>query len=124
MGVEFGLTKEQPAGKPRIAVMHLAGWLDAQSEARLVEAVQRARDEGVTHVLLNLADVDTVTSAGIRAMQKSYQILTPKGADPKAGFLKLCNASPRIYEVLSTTGLLMQIPVYESQDIAIDSFLT
>jgi anti-anti-sigma factor len=122
MGVEFRLTKEQPAGKPGVAVIHLAGWLDAQSEARLVEAVQRAREEGVRHVLLDLAEVDTVTSAGIRAMQKSYQILTPKGADPKAGFLKLCNASPRIYEVLSVTGLLMQIPVYESQDIAVDSF--
>ena len=122
MGVEFGLEKERPAGKPSIAVIHLAGWLDAQSEARLVEAVQRVREEGATHVLLDLAAVDTITSAGIRAMQKSYQILTPRGADPKAGFLKLCNASPRIYEVLSVTGLLMQIPVYESQDIAVDSF--
>ena len=120
MGVEFGLEKERPAGKPSVAVIHLAGWLDAQSEARLVEAVQGARREGATHVLLDLAAVDT--SAGIRAMQKSYQILTPRGADPKAGFLKLCNASPRIYEVLSVTGLLLQIPVYESQDIAVDSF--
>jgi anti-anti-sigma factor len=122
MGVEFRLVKEQPAGKPGIAVIHLAGWLDAQSEARLVEAVQRSKEEGARHILLDLADVDTVTSAGIRAMQKSYQILTPKGADPKSGYLKLCNASPQVYQVLNVTGLLMQIPVYESQDIAIDSF--
>jgi stage II sporulation protein AA (anti-sigma F factor antagonist) len=124
MGVEFRLTKEQPAGKPGIAIIRLAGWLDAQSEARLVEAVQRAKQEGATHVLLDLADVDTVTSAGIRAMQKSYQILTPKGVSPKSGFLKLCNASPQVYQVLNVTGLLMQIPVYESQDIAVDSFDT
>ena len=122
MGVEFGLMKEEPAGKSGIAVIHLSGWLDAQSEARLVEAVQRAREEGITHILLDLAEVDTVTSAGIRAMQKSYQLLTPRGANPKAGFLKLCNASPQVYQVLNVTGLLMQIPVYESQDIAIDSF--
>ena len=122
MGVEFELTKELPPGKAGVAVIHLAGWLDAQSEARLVEAVQRAREEGITHILLDLAEVDTVTSAGIRAMQKSYQLLTPKGADAKARFLKLCNASPQVYQVLNVTGLLMRIPVYESQDIAIDSF--
>jgi stage II sporulation protein AA (anti-sigma F factor antagonist) len=124
MGVEFTLTKEQPAGKPGIAVIRLAGWLDAQSEAQLVEAVQKAKEQGAKHVLLDLAEVDTVTSAGIRAMQKSYRILTPKGADPRAGFLKLCNASPQVYQVLNVTGLLMQVPVYESQDIAIDSFPT
>jgi anti-anti-sigma factor len=124
MGVEFGLVKEHPAGKPHIAVIQLAGWLDAQSEARLVEAVQRSKEEGATHVLLDLADVDTVTSAGIRSMQKSYQILTPRGGGPKSGFLKLCNASPQVYQVLNVTGLLMQVPVYESRDIAIDSFDT
>ena len=122
MGVEFKLTKEQPAGKPDIAVLHLTGWLDAMSEGRLLEAVQQARDQGARYVLLDLGDVDTITSAGIRAIQRSYQILTPKGAGQGAAYLKLCNAPPQIYQVLSVTGLLMQVPVYESQDIAIDSF--
>ena len=122
MGVEFKLTKEQPEGKPGIVVLHLAGWLDALSEGRVVEAVQQAKDEGNKYVLLDLSELDTVTSAGIRAMQKSFQILTPKGPDQKTVYLKLCNASPQIYQVLSVTGLLMQVPVYESQDIAVDSF--
>ena len=122
MGLEFKLTQEKLEGKPRIAVFHLAGWLDAQSEGRLVEAVQKAMAEGAEYVLLDLRDLDTVTSAGIRAMQKSYQLLTPRGTDQKIRRLKLCNASPQIYQVLSVTGVLMQIPVYESQDIAVDSF--
>jgi anti-anti-sigma factor len=122
MGVEFKLQKEQPAGRSGILVLHLAGWLDAQSEARLVEAVQGAREGGATYVLLDLSDVDTITSAGIRAIQKSYQLLTPKGTDTKVRYLKLCKAAPQIYQVLNITGLLMQVPVYESQDIAIDSF--
>ena len=122
MGLEFKLTQEQPEGNPNIAVFHVAGWLDAQSEGRVVEAVQKATAAGAEYVLLDLRDLDTITSAGIRAIQKSYQILTPKGTDSKIRRLKLCNASPRIYEVLSMTGLLMQVPVYESQDIAVDSF--
>jgi len=122
MGIEFKLTREQPEGKPDIAVFHLTGWLDGSSEGRLVEAVQQAKNQGASYVLLDLRDLDTITSAGIRAMQRSYQILTPKGAGEKSAYLKLCSAPPQIYQVLSMTGLLMQVPVYESQDIAIDSF--
>ena len=122
MGLEFSLKREQPEGHPNVAVFHLAGWLDAQGEGSLVEAVQKAAAEGADYVLLDLRELDTITSAGIRAIQKSFQLLTPKGPDQKSRRLKLCNASPRIYEVLSVTGLLMQVPVYESQDIAVDSF--
>ena len=122
MGVEFQLTQEKPEGNPQIVVFHLAGWLDAQNEGRLVEAVQKAVAAGAAYVLLDLRDLDTITSAGIRAIQKSFQILTPKGTDQQIRRLKLCNASPRIYEVLNVTGLLTQVPVYESQDIAVNSF--
>ncbi|MFH1184882.1 MAG: STAS domain-containing protein [Chloroflexota bacterium] len=121
MGVEFELTKEVPQGKPTVAVLHLGGWLDAQSEGTLVEAVQKAKDEGAKYVLLELSGVSTMTSAGIRAIQKSFGIMTPKG-ETVIGRLKLCNASPQIYEVLSTTGMLASVPMYESPDIAIDSF--
>jgi len=38
------------------------------------------------------------------------------------GALKLCNAAPQIRAVLSITGILISVPVYESQDIAVDSF--
>ena len=122
MGLEFRLTHEQPEGNPKISVFHLAGWLDAQGEGLLVEAVQKAAAEGAEYVLLDLRELDTITSAGLRAIQKSYKLLTPRDPEQKIRRLKLCNASPRIYEVLSVTGLLMQVPVYESQDIAVDSF--
>jgi anti-anti-sigma factor len=122
MGVEFQLTQEQPEGQPQVVIFHLAGWLDAQNEGRLVEAVQKAVAGGAAYVLLDLRELDTITSAGIRAVQRSFQIVTPKGTDQRIRRLKLCSASPRIYEVLNVTGLLAQVPVYESQDIAVDSF--
>ena len=124
MGAEFKLTSERPAGKPNVAVLHLGGWLDGQSEAQLVDAVQKAKDAGAEYVLLDLAAMDTITSAGIRGIQKSVLILSPKGEARKAQRLKLCNTPPQIYQVLSMTGLLISVPTYESQDIAIDSFGT
>jgi len=121
MGVEFTITTDIPEDRPQVAVLHLDGWLDAHSEGQLVEAVQRTRDTGAEYVLIDLAGVSTITSAGIRAIQKSFGIMTPK-EETVLGRLKLCGASPTVYEVLSITGILISVPMYESVDIAVDSF--
>lgn len=121
MGAEFNITSEIPQGRPNVAVLRANGWLDAHSEAQLVDAVQKSRDAGASYVLIDLAGVTTITSAGIRAIQKSYGLLTPRG-EAVGGRLKLCSAPPPVYEVLSITGILISVPMYESDDIAIDSF--
>jgi anti-anti-sigma factor len=123
MATEFHITTEIPQGKPALAVLHVNGWLDAHSEGQLVEAVQKVMASGASHVLIDLAGVSSITSAGIRGIQKSFGLLTPKG-ESVLGRLKLCNASPPVYEVLSITGVLLSAPMYESADIAIDSFAT
>lgn len=121
MGEEFRIATEIPQGRPNVAVLSVQGWLDSHSEGQLVEAVQHARDQGAEYVLIDLGDVSTITSAGIRAIQRSFGILTPKG-EVLLGRLKLCCAPPQVYEVLSITGLLVSVPMYEGRDIAIDSF--
>jgi stage II sporulation protein AA (anti-sigma F factor antagonist) len=121
MGAEFSITSEIPAGKREIAVLTVRGWLDAQSEGKLVEAVQQAREQGAENVIIDLGGVSTITSAGIRAIQRSYGVMTPKG-ESVPGHLKLCSAPPQVYEVLRITGLLISVPMYEGRDIAVDSF--
>jgi anti-anti-sigma factor len=122
MSLEFKITIEQVQGKVPVTVIHLSGWLDAMSEGRIVDAVQKAKDAGVKFVLMELSDTDTITSAGIRALQKSYQILTPKEDAYKIAYFKLCNAPAQIYQVLGITGFLANVPMYESMDTAVDSF--
>ncbi len=119
VGTEFELKKDSPSGRPDVAVFHPSGWLDAQSEGQLVDAVQQAKAEGAAYVVLDLREVDTITSAGIRAIQKANQILSGTGATGQAARVKLCNTPPRIYEVLSMVGLLQAVPTYEGVDIAI-----
>jgi anti-anti-sigma factor len=120
MGLEFSITTEIPQGRPNVTVLIVDGWLDAHSEGQLVEAVQKAKEGGAEYVVIDLGGVSTITSAGIRAIQKSFGILTPK-AETVVGRLKLCGASPTVYEVLSVTGILISVPMYESRDIAVDA---
>jgi hypothetical protein len=69
-----------------------------------------------------MGELDTLTSAGMRALQKVYQVFTPKEDRLKVAHLKLCNAPPQIYNVLGVTGFLQQIPMYESLSAALESF--
>ncbi len=122
MGVDFRLSKEQPQDRPGVVVFHLGGWLDAQSEQRFVDEVKAAKDAGAQFILLDMSDMDTVTSAGIRAIHKAYLLMTPKEETSKVSRLKLCNTPAPIYQVLSITGLLMNVPTYENAQDAVESF--
>ena len=122
MNSEFRIVSEQVQAGVPVTVFHIRGWLDAQSEAQLLENARLAYDEGSRYLLINMSDLDTLTSAGMRALQKVYQIFTPKEDQFKVAHLKLCNAPPQIYNVLGITGFLQNIPMYESMDTALDSF--
>ena len=122
MNSEFRIVSEQVQAGVPVTVFHIRGWLDAQSEAQLLENARLAHDEGARYLLINMSDLDTLTSAGMRALQKVYQIFTPKEDQFKVAHLKLCNAPPQIYNVLGITGFLQNIPMYESMDTALDSF--
>lgn len=100
----------------------MGGWLDAQSEEQLLQAAREAYDGGARYLLIDMRDLDTLTSAGMRAIQKVYQMYTPKEEQFKVARLKLCNAPPQIYNVLGITGFLQNIPMYESLEAALDSF--
>jgi anti-anti-sigma factor len=122
MESDLRISSESVQADVPVTVFRLRGWLDAQSEEQLLEAARVAYDGGARYLLIDMSDLDTLTSAGMRALQKVYQIFTPKQDQFKLAHLKLCNAPPQIYNVLGITGFLQNIPMYESQDTALQSF--
>lgn len=122
MDIALKITKEQLQGNVPVTVLHLSGWLDAQSEESLLAAARDAYDEGARFLLVDLAEVDTLTSAGMRALQKIYKLFTPEGEQLTVARVKLCNAPPQVYHVLGITGFLKSIPNYETMQAAADSF--
>ncbi|MDL1912314.1 STAS domain-containing protein [Chloroflexi bacterium CFX6] len=122
MNSDLKITSEQAQVNVPVTVFHVGGWLDAQSEPQFLEAARTAYDEGARYLLIDMSDLDTLTSAGMRAIQKVYQMFTPKEDQFKVAHLKLCNAPPQIYNVLGITGFLQNIPMYESMASALESF--
>jgi anti-anti-sigma factor len=122
MNSDLRISSEQMQADVPVTVLQLRGWLDAQSEEQLLEAARSSYDGGARYLLIDMSELDTLTSAGMRALQKVYQIFTPKEDHFKIAHLKLCNAPPQIYNVLGITGFLQNIPMYESRDAALQSF--
>jgi len=124
MNAELKITSEQiqRLGKDTVTAFHLRGWMDAQSEDQLLTAAREAYTAGARLLVLDMAEIDMLTSAGMRAIQKVYKLFTPTEQDVKIARMKLCNAPPSIYHVLGVTGFLHTMPMYESLQAALDSY--
>lgn len=123
MNADLKIVVEQVETKVPVTVFHMRGWLDAQSEAQFLTQTQDAYDNGARFLLLDMSELDTVTSAGMRAIQKAYKIFSPEGDDKNGPpHMKLAAAPPQIYHVLSMTGFLQAMPMFETAQAALDDF--
>ena len=91
--------------------------LIGEGDDALREAVNKLADSGKTKILLNLADVPYVDSAGLGEIVRTYTTVSRKG-----GKLKLLNLTKKIQDLLSITKLLTVFEAYESEDEAVRSF--
>ena len=91
--------------------------LIGEGDDALREAVTRLTDSGKTKILLNLADVPYVDSAGLGEIVRTYTTVSRKG-----GKLKLLNLTKKIQDLLSITKLLTVFETYESEADAVSSF--
>jgi anti-sigma B factor antagonist len=88
-----------------------------EGDDALRDAVTRLVDGGRTKLLLNLADVPYVDSAGLGEIVRCYTTVSRKG-----GRLKLVNLTKKIQDLLAITKLLTVFETYDSEDEAVRSF--
>ena len=85
-----------------VTVLALSGKLMiGEGDVMLREKVAELVEDGRRRVVLDLADVPYVDSAGLGEIVRSYTALQRKN-----GLLKLRNPSKRIHDLLSVTKLL------------------
>ncbi|MCC5815515.1 MAG: STAS domain-containing protein [Leptospira sp.] len=101
-----------------ILVVNLEGRLDVSVANEVEEGLaDLIENGGHTKVLLNMKDVDYMSSSGFRAC-----ISTLRKLNSKEGVLKICNIKPavkRIFDVIELTSLF---DIYETEAEAVSSF--
>jgi anti-sigma B factor antagonist len=86
---------------------------DTMMKDKLRSLVQQGR----RRLLLNLADVSYVDSAGLGAIVQSYTTVTNQG-----GALKLVNVTRRIKDLLAITKLITVFETYDDEAEGVASF--
>jgi anti-anti-sigma factor len=129
---ELSITTSQIQGEIAVTILHLNGHLHGSTEHQLLDHARQVREDGTTHLLLDLAGLEVLSSAGLRAIQNIFRLFTPAGdvevmqkrdAEPyKSPYLKLVCPNPQIYYVLNITGFMQSLFIYNNMDDAIKSF--
>jgi anti-sigma B factor antagonist len=88
-----------------------------EGDELLKDKVNSIVSQGRRKIVLNLADVPYLDSAGLGEVVRAYTTVSRQG-----GSLKLLNLTKRITDLLSITKLLTVFDTFDSEDEAVRSF--
>lgn len=101
-----------------VTILDLQGKiLIGEGDDALRDAVNKAVDSGKAKLLLNLAEVPYVDSAGLGEIVRCYTTVSRKG-----GKLKLINLTKKIQDLLSITKLITVFDTYDTEEEGVKSF--
>ena len=102
-----------------VLVVDMAGRLDSQTSGvagdRMTEIVQSDSRK----IVLNLQDLEYVSSAGLRIILRASKLLQGLG-----GELRICNATGLVRQVLDSAGFSSLLMTYDTEKDAVSSFST
>src|SRR5687767_11102657 len=107
---------ERPVGD--VVILDVKGRITlGDGDELLKDKVNSLVSTGKKKIVLNLADVPYVDSAGLGEIVRTYTTVSRQG-----GSLKLLNLTKRISDLLSITKLLTVFETYDNEADAVRSF--
>lgn len=107
----------QIIGQGGATVLSARGRIDSMSAGHLGEALTREISAGHTTLVLDLAGVDYMSSAGLRELVNAL-----KKVKRVSGDLRLAQPSRRVREVMEMAGLDTIFLIFDSSAEAVESF--
>ena len=100
-----------------VAVVSVSGRVDSATAPELETRLRELVETDKTQIVLDLKNVEYMSSAGLRAM-----VSTLKSVKRVNGDLRIASPSPRVEEVLRLAGLTSIFSIHPSQEEAVASF--
>ncbi|HOM87422.1 MAG TPA: STAS domain-containing protein [Spirochaetota bacterium] len=101
-----------------IVVVYLQGRLDVHLSADIEKEINKLiKDDPASHLLLNLAGVEYMSSSGLRIFVSTMRIL--KESNRK---LKICSMNNAVKKIFEVVELMDMFEIYETEEEAIASF--
>jgi anti-sigma B factor antagonist len=101
-----------------VTILDLKGKITlGEGDEALKDKVGSLANQGRLRIVLNLAEVPYIDSAGLGGVVSTYTTISRQG-----GQLKLVNLTKRITDLLSITKLLTVFETFDSEEEALKSF--
>ena len=93
-----------------VLVVDMVGRLDTSTSGEAYDQMVRIAQSGSSKVLVNLKDVDYISSAGLRVILTASKLLRTA-----RGELRLCHANDVVREVLDVSGFNSLLRVHDTE---------
>ncbi|MCR4440200.1 MAG: STAS domain-containing protein [bacterium] len=111
------LSVEKPSSRDDIAIIKVGGYIDTTTSAELEHSLSSLLKAGTYNVIIELANVDYISSAGWGIF-----ISEIKGIREKGGDLKLVGMIPDVYEVFELLEFHYILKAFDTVEEAIRDF--
>jgi anti-anti-sigma factor len=100
-----------------VKVVQIEGELDTGSSPEAQQQLDQLREQGVKKILLDLAKLDFISSAGLRVVLATAQELKQDGGD-----LRVCSLNESVKEVFDISGFSTLLMVLDDETKALSGF--
>jgi anti-sigma B factor antagonist len=101
----------------RADMVTVSGRVDSNTASKLDEALKQVMGRGRYNLIIQMADVNYLSSAGLRSL-----VATLRECKQQRGDVLLVSPSERVLEVLKLAGLDTLFQVYDDETEAVGSF--
>ncbi len=107
----------------RVDILTISGRMQAPEAAKLQERINQLFSEGRFRILLDLSQLEYISSAGLRVLIEARKRAKEwKLTDFDRGDVRIVNLPPRIKEVFDLTGFTSLFQTYDDLVEAVGSF--
>lgn len=100
-----------------IECLYLGGFLDAHTAPELESAISEIIGNGGNKILVNLKDLDYISSAGLGVFMAFIEEIREKDGD-----IKLAEMKPKVFSVFDLLGFPMLFDIEREERVALGKF--
>ena len=101
----------------QISVLYLSGFLDAHTTPKFEDGLQTLIKEDRIHIIVNMKDLDYISSAGLGVFMGFIEEIREKGGD-----IKLSNLSQKVFKVFDLLGFPALYQIFDDESEAQSKF--
>src|SRR5574341_2634672 len=101
----------------RVDLAIVEGRIDSSNATELGQALNERINKGKLNLVVDLTQVDYMSSGGLRELVAALKRVKKDGGD-----LRLCSPSERVREVLELAGLDTIFQIFDDRTVAVGSF--